>query len=118
MSVEVTTTALDARYDREPDRNGLTNVVTHIAVIVTATNTETGQTESQAMEVPLKWARPSSFSGIEDVTAEMLQQWAEARIAEDEQLNDYHTRLVKDLTTMVKSRRVETSSMFGFIDES
>lgn len=118
MSVEVTTTALDARYNREPDRNGLTDVITHIAVIVTATNTETGQTESQAMEVPLKWARPSSFSGIEDVTAEMLQQWAEARIAEDEQLNDYHTRLVKDLTKMVKSLRVEPSSMFGFIDES
>lgn len=116
MSVEVTTAVLDARYNREPDKNGLTNVVTHIAVIVTATNTETGQTESQAMEVPLKWARPSSFSGIADVTVEMLQEWAEARIAEDVQLNDYHTRLVKDLTKAVKSRRVETSSMFGFMD--
>jgi hypothetical protein len=61
MSVDVTTTALDARYNREPDRNGLTNVITHIAVIVTVTNTETGQTESQSMEVPLKWARPSSY---------------------------------------------------------
>jgi phosphatidate phosphatase APP1 len=118
MSVEVTTTALDARYNREPDKNGLKNVITHIAVIVTATNTETGQTESQGMEVPLKWARPSSFSGIEDVTVDMLQQWAEARIANDEQLNDYHTRLVKDLTKAVKARRVETSSMFGFLEES
>ena len=118
MSVQVTTTALDAKYNREPDRNGLTNVITNIDVIVTVTNTETGQTESQAMEVPLKWARPSSFNGIENVTAEMLQQWAENRIAEDETLHDYHTRLVKDLTKLVTSPPATTSTLFGFTGET
>jgi hypothetical protein len=116
MSIEVTTSVIDARYNREPDKNGLTDVVTHVAMIVTVTDTETGRSESEAMEVPLKWARPSSFSGIADVTVEMLQEWAEARIAEDETLNDYHARLVKDLSDRVKSAPVDTSSMFGFVD--
>ena len=118
MSVEVTTSVLDARYNREPYKNGLTNVITHIAVIVTVTDTETGRTESQAMEVPLKWARPSSFSGINDVTVEMLQEWAEARIEDHVGLKDYHTELVKNLTNMVKTSHVNTSSMFGFMDKA
>lgn len=118
MSIEVSTNVLDARYNRLPNKNGLVNVVTHIAVIVTVTDTETGRSESEAMEVPLKWARPSSFTGIEDVTVDMLQQWADARIAEDERLNDYHTRLVKDLTKNVSRLASETSSMYGFIDKS
>lgn len=118
MSIEVSTNVLDARYNKLPNKNGLVNVVTHIAVIVTATDTETGRSESEAMEVPLKWARPSSFTGIEDVTVDMLQQWADARIAEDERLNDYHTRLVKNLIKNVSRLASDTSSMYGFIDKS
>lgn len=118
MSIEVTTSVLDARYNREPDKNGLTDVITHVAMIVTVTDTETGRSESEAMEVPLKWARPSSFSGIADVTVEMLQEWAEARIEEHVGLKDYHAGVVKNLTNMVKTSPVDTSSMFGFMDKS
>ena len=115
MSIEVVTQALDAQYKTTPDKNGLVGVVTSIAVIITATNTETGRTESQAMDVPLKWARPSQFTGIEGVTLEMLQSWAESRIAEDEFLSDYHSRTVKDLTDIVSKPAVESASMFGFM---
>ena len=118
MSIEVTTTVLDAKYNREPDKNGLVNVVTELDVVVTVTDTETGRTESGAMGVSLKWARPSSFSGIESVTIDMLQQWAESRIAEDETLNDYHTRLVKDLTKTVSDPLSKTSHLFGLTGEA
>lgn len=118
MSIEVTTTVLDAKYNREPDKNGLVNVVTHLDVVVTVTDTETGRTESEALEVPLKWARPSSFAGIESVTIDMLQQWADSRIAEDEALNDYHTRLVEDLTKMVSKPVTTRSHLFGFTGDT
>lgn len=118
MSVEVRTEALDAKYMTTPNKNGLVGVVTDIAVLVTVTNTETGRSLSGSMEVPLKWARPSQFTGIESVTLDMLQQWAESRIANDETLNDYHTRLVEDLSKEVVKPEVRSVSMFGFIGET
>jgi len=118
VSIDVTTAVLDAKYNRKPDKNGLVNVVTELDVVVTVTDTETGRTKSDAMLVPLKWARPSSFFGIENVTIDMLQQWAESRIAEDEALNDYHTRLVKDLTKAVSGLSSKTSHLFGITGET
>ena len=118
MSIVVTTAVIDAKYNREPDKNGLVNVVTHLDVVVTVTDTETGRTESGAMEVPLKWARPSSFTGVESVTIDMVQQWAENRIADDETLNDYHTRLVKDLTKLVIKPLSMTSHLFGLTGDA
>lgn len=117
MSIEVKTEALDAKYMTTPDKNGLVGVVTHIAVIITVTNTETGYSESASMEVPLKWARPSQFTGIDSITLDMLQNWAEAVIANDEFSKDYHERTVKELTDIVKKPQSRSVSMFGFMGE-
>ena len=118
MSIEVKTEALDAKYMTTPDKNGLVGVITDIAVVITVTNTQTGRSESASMEVPLKWARPSQFTGIDGVTLDLLQTWAVAAIANNEVSRDYHERTVKELTEMVKKPAVRSVSMFGFVGET
>lgn len=118
MSIKITAEAIDASVLSGPDRNGLLGVVKEVHLIVTALNSETGISSSTVMSVPLKWARPSSFSSIDEVTPDILTKWAMDRIngnmLGDDALKNSYDKMCKELAAKTWRPEQKTQSLYGF----
>ena len=117
MDVEFSVTALDARVECGPNKNGLCDVVKEVFLIVTARHIETGREEHEAISVMLKSARPSTFQPLQQVTPEMLTSWALSTIKNDMAMSDYLARTKDELADRVRKPAPTHRAMFGFIDQ-